>query len=453
MLLDDDAVEELSERFDIDIDPELVAEFNHRVAMADHAVDASLVTNDVEGILARLHHMPRTARYAELRKLEREVKAFHIYAELIAASVARSFEDDGLPEVRMWQLEAARRISSVHTQDLTFWHDGERSSMPVWNHHAELAIPADTMHPIDSPLAPIERRINALVDEAAFHALDQVGRPGVAHCVRVFDTALPRAARKLEARDAQQAEDLTRRFRAAAQHPKFSAWFTERATCNGLPVLSLDEYLNGTWSARMTLSYREDRLAGADRLISNWEDSEHAQEPSPAASPAMALDIGHEPNDVRDEDGHSEALVLARLSWTAYVGPVAGWLAVLVVAGGLAALLFGATVGVLVATTCTAIALYRALLLRSVILFLDDEGVWVQRGLLPWDTGVHGVKWRDLDEAVFVPGFLDWLLRSHTIVLRHRFTKTAEIGLAHVARGDQVVTTINAWHARALGER
>lgn len=86
---------------------------------------------------------------------------------------------------------------------------------------------------------------------------------------------------------------------------------------------------------------------------------------------------------------------------------------------------------------------YRFLLVRSVQLYCDDVGVWVYSGVLPWKKGVSGVKWRDMDEAVFVNGFWSWATRSYTVRIRHRFTKDSEIVLTHIARGKDAVATVN----------
>jgi hypothetical protein len=87
---------------------------------------------------------------------------------------------------------------------------------------------------------------------------------------------------------------------------------------------------------------------------------------------------------------------------------------------------------------------YQLLMLRSVQLYYDDIGVWVYSGVLPWKKGLSGVKWRDMDEATFVPGFWSWITRSYTIRIGHRFTKASEIWLTQIANGKDAVTTLNA---------
>ncbi len=93
---------------------------------------------------------------------------------------------------------------------------------------------------------------------------------------------------------------------------------------------------------------------------------------------------------------------------------------------------------------------YRLLLLRSVQLYYDDVGVWTYSGILPWKKGVSGVKWRDMDEATFSPGFWSWVTGSYTVRIGHRFTKANEIVLTNIARGKAAVTTLNAYQQELI---
>lgn len=145
------------------------------------------------------------------------------------------------------------------------------------------------------------------------------------------------------------------------------------------------------------------------------------------------------------------AHVVGVKSWTAYVG-----LALL------AALLFGALLPAafllheLAAAGVMALSAlivgYRFLQLRSVQLYYDDVGVWVFSGVLPWKKGIAGVKWRDMDEATFEPGFWSWISGSYTIRIGHRFTKESEIRLTSIGRGKDAVATLNAKHQGMIRE-
>ena len=141
----------------------------------------------------------------------------------------------------------------------------------------------------------------------------------------------------------------------------------------------------------------------------------------------------------------SKVQVIGVKSWLAYAGVAA-----------LAVVLFGvllplaflwhemAALAVLVLSAL--LVGYQFLLVRSVQLYMDDLGVWVHAGVLPWKKGVSGVKWRDMDEATFVNGFTSWATRSYTVRIGHRFTKDSEIVLTNIARGKDAVAGVNARH-------
>lgn len=145
--------------------------------------------------------------------------------------------------------------------------------------------------------------------------------------------------------------------------------------------------------------------------------------------------------------GHTgaQAQVIGRKSWLAYFG-VALLAAILL--GGLlpAAFLWNETAALCVLVASGALLFYRIALLRSVLLCVDDVGVWVHAGVLPWKKGVTGVKWRDVDEATYAQGFWSWLTRSYMVRIGHRFTKSNEIVLTHIGGGKQAVGVINARH-------
>jgi hypothetical protein len=97
-----------------------------------------------------------------------------------------------------------------------------------------------------------------------------------------------------------------------------------------------------------------------------------------------------------------------------------------------------------------AIFAYQVLYLRSMILFTNDDGVWLYRGVLPWNKGVVGVKWRDIEDAVFFTGFVSWAFNSYSIRVGHRFTKASELSIANVKDGREAVAHINDVHRNRL---
>jgi hypothetical protein len=88
----------------------------------------------------------------------------------------------------------------------------------------------------------------------------------------------------------------------------------------------------------------------------------------------------------------------------------------------------------------------RFMRVRSHRLFYDNEGVWMSAGYLPWAKSLMGVKWRDLDEAVFFNSLMSWAMNSHAILLKHRFTQNSEILLADMKNAGDAVTIINHVH-------
>jgi len=145
------------------------------------------------------------------------------------------------------------------------------------------------------------------------------------------------------------------------------------------------------------------------------------------------------------------ASTLARKSWTAYVRiTIVGFLLLAV----LVPLAWRASTGAgLVALALVLVYIaYTVLTIRSHHLYFDDVGVWLHRGILPWNTGVVGVKWRDVDEAVFFQNFWSWMFKSYTVRIGHRFTKSSEIILTHMARGHDAVVNVNSLHADMVRE-
>ena len=134
--------------------------------------------------------------------------------------------------------------------------------------------------------------------------------------------------------------------------------------------------------------------------------------------------------------------VISKKSWTAYFLPAAIILLVIASMVVFEYLVFG--------VFAIAVLITLMLDLHSYELYMDEKGVWLYGGIFPWNKGSNGVKWRDLDEAVYYTGFLSWALRSYTIQISHRFTKDNEIRLTHMRRGHEAVKTINKEHEHRL---
>lgn len=146
-------------------------------------------------------------------------------------------------------------------------------------------------------------------------------------------------------------------------------------------------------------------------------------------------------NDTRSSMG-PDAVLLCGKSWTAYISTVL-LIVVTAVAAAALSLLWLPLAGLVLLVPMLLLIVYRIMLIRSYRLYYDDIGVWAYSGVLPWNKGVSGVKWRDMDEATFQPGFWSWLFKSYSIRIGHRFTKSSEIFLTGMARGKDAAATLN----------
>lgn len=137
-----------------------------------------------------------------------------------------------------------------------------------------------------------------------------------------------------------------------------------------------------------------------------------------------------------------ESLVLSRKAWTAYVAPT---LITAVVVIGVIFFMWKKEPMLSAAVIWIVLMGYGYVFgkTRSYKLYMDDSGVWVFQGVLPWRRGSFGVKWRDLDEAIYYTGFMAWFFGAYTISVSHRFTRENEIILTHMYRGNKAVERIN----------
>lgn len=142
--------------------------------------------------------------------------------------------------------------------------------------------------------------------------------------------------------------------------------------------------------------------------------------------------------------------IVGRKSWVAYFKEVIPALSAALISVAMLLCLEKRPLVPAALAVIAAIFAYRVLVIRSYRITVDRDGVWIFSGVLPWTKGYSGVKWHDLDEAVFFQSLLGWLTKSCTVRITHRFTKDNEICMTHTARGDDVVATINAVHVEML---
>jgi hypothetical protein len=138
----------------------------------------------------------------------------------------------------------------------------------------------------------------------------------------------------------------------------------------------------------------------------------------------------------------ADSTTLARKAWTAYLGVVAVGLVLLALIVPIVwyfSVGFGAAV-LLLSVAWTA---YKFMEQRTYRLYYNDMGVWLYSGILPWNKGVRGVKWRDLNDATYTRSMSSWLLKSYSIRIGHRFTRSNELVLTGMAHGDKAVIAVN----------
>ncbi|MNK12286.1 hypothetical protein D3C87_303450 [compost metagenome] len=130
-----------------------------------------------------------------------------------------------------------------------------------------------------------------------------------------------------------------------------------------------------------------------------------------------------------------------RLSWTAYVRPAVVVLCFWMLALSIHETNRWAGMGIFLFFLLVLVGSFIAK--RAVRLYLNDHGIWISSGILPWTKGITGVQWRDVDGAGYFQGFLAWTCNSYCVRVGHRFTKSSEIVLRSVANGRKFVEEVN----------
>ncbi|EAB4139907.1 hypothetical protein N7G03_000745 [Salmonella enterica] len=134
-----------------------------------------------------------------------------------------------------------------------------------------------------------------------------------------------------------------------------------------------------------------------------------------------------------------------KLSWIAYIRPVIIFLIIFLIGISLSQ---SQTKGLSVAGYFVIVAalvnfLCSLLFLKTLKMWVDDDGVWLFRGIFPWTKGTVGTTWRDISDASYFTGFISWTTKSYRIRVGHRFTKTSELVIPHVKNGNLAVMEIN----------
>jgi hypothetical protein len=166
--------------------------------------------------------------------------------------------------------------------------------------------------------------------------------------------------------------------------------------------------------------------------------------------------------DMNGQVVEGSPFLVFRLSWVAYLRETWAFLVRLLLCGIVTTLISlgldrythmhtEAWLPVLGLFAAIAWTVYSVMLTTSVRLFTDENGVWMQSGIFPWEKGVRGVQWRDLGQAGYTQGFSSWALRSYDVWISHRFSTASELFLRNVHRGNLAVEHINGVMAQLQG--
>ena len=86
--------------------------------------------------------------------------------------------------------------------------------------------------------------------------------------------------------------------------------------------------------------------------------------------------------------------------------------------------------------------------LYSCQVYMNETGVYVYQGFLPWSKGNYGIGWQDCGGAGYKPNFSSYILKSYDVTINHRFTNSSDIVIGSVHRGDEFVALVNEYLAK-----
>lgn len=138
-----------------------------------------------------------------------------------------------------------------------------------------------------------------------------------------------------------------------------------------------------------------------------------------------------------------------RVSWVGYIKPMAPYVVLLV--GQLLLLWFAPRVqGDWLYYLAGAVAVpwgvglvYKFASIRKIKLFTNGGGVWLSRGVFPWQKAVSGVRWEEAGEAVAITGVIAWATGAYHVGVMHRYTKKTELWFPRIAQGNKFVGRVN----------
>lgn len=160
---------------------------------------------------------------------------------------------------------------------------------------------------------------------------------------------------------------------------------------------------------------------------------------------------------MEDNQSHSAQARIYRISWLGYIRPVLLLLIVTALCSGvmlardfgtpamqqqLAHPLFAVVPAVVIALAAVSCAL-KFYYLATLRLIINNDGVYLFRGIFPWTKGMTGTLWQDIADAQYFPGFIAWATRTYSIQVRFRFNKSNETFVPYIWKGHQAVMLIN----------
>ena len=75
-------------------------------------------------------------------------------------------------------------------------------------------------------------------------------------------------------------------------------------------------------------------------------------------------------------------------------------------------------------------------------LVIDDSGVYQMGGFMPWNNGIRGLDWKEIEHAYFYDNFFSWSFQSYSISLKRRFSDNS-VFFNDIHRGKKAVSDIN----------
>ena len=156
--------------------------------------------------------------------------------------------------------------------------------------------------------------------------------------------------------------------------------------------------------------------------------------------------------DLVETSRESKGQLTFGLSWVGYLAVVPTvmihGMIIYFTATQLADMDFGSAIYAIYAFSLASVV-YQILLARSVKLLVNDDGVWVIKGVLPWTRSCMGLQWRNVSIASYANNFFTWLLRTYQINIEDRFTGEIEMTVSNIRDGKVAVSEIN----RILAEK